>query len=94
MLSEKKIHRIGRIDQLVRNYFDENPSMREVAAKELMPLFINKGIFVKDHREGLPIMNILRELDREKKLYLLKYAKLDRKNIYRNWYFAKPSIVF
>jgi hypothetical protein len=94
MLSEKKIHRIGRIDQVVRDYFEAHPSQKEIAAKDLMPIFITKGIFVKDHRDGLPIMNLLRELDREKKLYLLKYAKLDRKNIYRNWYFAKPSILF
>jgi len=94
MLSEKKIHRIGRIDQVVRDFFKENPSRKEIAAKDLMPLFIEKGIFVKDHREGLPIRNILRELDKEKKLYLLKYAKMDKKIIYRNWYFAKPSILF
>lgn len=31
MLSEKKIHKIGRIDQIVRDYFDANPSLNEIA---------------------------------------------------------------
>lgn len=79
MLSEKKIHRVGRIDQVVRDYFEENPSLKEIAAKDLMPLFIRKGIFIKDHQEGLPIRNLLRELDAANKLYLLRYVKVDRK---------------
>lgn len=94
MLTEKKIHRIGRIDQVVRDHFDAHPSQKEVAAKDLMPLFIEKGIFANDHHDGLPIRNLLRELEKEKKMYLLKYAKMDKKVIYRNWYFAKPSLVF
>ena len=94
MLSEKKIHRVGRIDQVVRDYFEENPSLKEIAAKDLMPLFIRKGIFIKDHQEGLPIRNLLRELDAANKLYLLRYVKVDRKLINRNWFFSKPSLVF
>ncbi len=94
MLSEKKIHKIGRIDQVVRDYFEANPSMKEVPAKNLMPLFIKKGIFKKDHREGFPIQKLLRELESENKLYLLKYAKMDMKVINRSWYFAKPSLLF
>ncbi len=94
MLSEKKIHKIGRIDQIVRDYFDENPSLKEIPAKDLMPLFIEKGIFAKNHRDGLPIRNLLRELDKTNKLHLLKLVKVDRKIINRNWYFSKPSLIF
>ena len=94
MFSEKKIHRIGRIDQIVRDYFDENPSSKEIAAKDLMPLFIKKGVFKKDNKEGKPIRDLLRELDEAGKLHLLRYIKVDRKVINRNWYFSKPSLVF
>ncbi len=74
-MTEKKLHRIGRIDQLVRDYFEKNKSVNEVLSKELMPLFIDKGIFTKNHRDGLPIRNLLRELDAENKLNLLKTCK-------------------
>ncbi len=59
MLSEKKIHKIGRIDQIVRDYFDAHPSQNEVAAKDLMALFIKKGIFKKDNKEGKPIRDFV-----------------------------------
>ncbi len=94
MLSEKKIHKIGRIDQIVRDYFDAHPSQKEVAAKDLMALFIKKGIFKKDNKEGKPISDLLRELDAVNKLHLLRYIKVDRKMVNRNWYFSKPSLVF
>ena len=94
MMSEKKIHKIGRIDQIVRDYFEANPSLKEIAAKDLMPLFIKKGVFLKDHHDGLPISKLLRELDAENKLHLLRFVKVDRKAINRNWYFEKPSLVF
>ena len=45
MLTEFKIHRAGRIDQIVRDFFDKNPSVNELLAKELMFVFILKGIF-------------------------------------------------
>lgn len=52
-----------------------------------MPLFIEKGVFNNDHRNGLPIRNILRELDAENKLDLITNAKVIRSTINRNWYF-------
>jgi len=94
MLSEKKIHKIGRIDQVVRDYFDAKPSLKEIAAKDMMPVFVKKGIFKKDNKEGKPIRDLLRELDAANKLYLLRHVKVDRKVINRNWYFTNPSLVF
>ena len=90
MLSENTIHKAGRIDQIVRDYFIRNPSVQEVAAKDLMKLFIEKGIFQKDYsRPGLPIRNLLRQLDAEKRLSLLKHCKVVRHTVNRNWYFSK-----
>ena len=86
-MTTNKIHKIGRIDQVVRDYFESNKSIVEIPAKNLMPLFIEKGIFNKDHRNGLPIRNILRELEAENKLDLITNAKVIRNTINRNWYF-------
>ena len=89
MFSEKQIHRIGRIDQVIRDYFEANPDLTEIPAKELMPIFIQKGIFYKNQRNGLPIKNLLRDLDKENKLSLLKHTKVIRHSVNRKWYFAK-----
>lgn len=87
-LSEKKHHKIGRIDQIVRDYLEVHPTLQQVPAKELMPLFIEKGIFLKNHRNGLPIRSLLRDLDKDDKLTLLKHVKVVRNEVNRNWYFV------
>jgi hypothetical protein len=93
MLSEATIHKAGRIDQIVRDYFTSNPSTKEVPAKDLMLLFVEKGIFNKDYsRPGLPIRNLLRELDKEGKLTLLKNCKVIRNEVNRNWYFSRNEL--
>ena len=94
MLSENKIHRIGRIDQIVRDYFLANPSLKEIPAKDLMPLFIEKDIFKNNHRNDLPIREVLRELDSNNKLHLLKHVKVARKLKNRGWFFYNPSLRF
>jgi hypothetical protein len=90
-LSEKKLHKIGRIDQIVRDYFTDRPTEKEVSAKNLMLLFIEKGIFEKDNRAGLPIRSLLRQLDAAGKLSLLKHVFVVRKEINRNWYFVRSE---
>lgn len=90
MLSENEIHKVGRIDQVVRDYFATNPSVAEVPAMDLMSLFVQKGIFNKDYsRPGLPIRNILRNLDAENKLNMLKHCKVIRHAVNRSWYFKR-----
>jgi hypothetical protein len=90
MLSEKEVHTVGRVDQAVRDYFKMHQEITEIRAKELMMWFIEKDIFKKDYsRPGLPIRNILRKLDAENKLSLLKHCKVVRNKQNRSWYFAK-----
>lgn len=89
MISEKKIHQVGRIDQIVRDYFRAHPTIKEIPAKDLMALFVAKEIFNKDYsRPGLPIRNLLRLLDSENKLHLLRHCKVIRHQTNRNWYFV------
>jgi hypothetical protein len=81
------IYLAGRIDQVIRDYFEKHPDVKTVKAKEMMSLLIEKGIFKKDHREGLPLRNVLRTLDKENQLSLLYHCYAERKEVNTNWYF-------
>lgn len=80
--------RIQAINSVLRAYFADKTNPRQVPALELMGLFINKGIFNKDHRNVLPIRKILRKLNNEGCLHDIPYARgeLKQKNIY--WTFV------
>ena len=91
MLTQYKIHKAGRIDQVIRDFFNDNSSINEVQAKELMVLFISKNLFNKNHRDGLPIRSFLRELDKENRLDLIQNCKVIRNIKNRNWYFIRNS---
>lgn len=47
--------RIQAINKVLKEYFEENPNQKPIPAKEFMGLFIKKGIFNQDSRDGLPI---------------------------------------
>ncbi|HIW43937.1 MAG TPA: hypothetical protein H9986_02810 [Candidatus Prevotella stercoripullorum] len=83
------IRKIEKINQVVDEYFANNPSVDKVQAKDLMPLFIKAGIFTQDQREGLPIRRVLRELDKDDKLDLMPCVYPERKNVNTNWYFVR-----
>ena len=79
--------RIKAINSVLSAYFADKTNPRQVPALELMGLFIDKGIFNKDHRNGLPIRNVLRKLNKEDRLHDIPYARGDLKqNIY--WTFV------
>lgn len=78
---------IAKINQVIKEYFEKNRSINTVPAKDLMPQFIQAGIFAKDHRNGLPIRNVLRELDRANALHLIPYVRAERKVVNTNWFF-------
>lgn len=89
VFSEKKLHRIDRLDKIIKDFFEENPDISEIAAKDLMPLFIKQGIFLQDHRNGFPIRILLNELNRENKLQLFRHIKVVRHSEESAWYFVK-----
>lgn len=76
------------INDGVNNYFQTHPSVTEVKPKDLMAALIKAGIFRSDHREGLPLRNVLRELDKNKLLYLLPLLRVERGTKNRSWYFT------
>ena len=60
--------------------------------KDLMPYLIEKGVFNRDHREGLPLRNILRKLDKLGKLSLIRGLRVERGTINRQWFFDRVEI--
>ena len=83
--------RIQAINKVLKEYFEENPNQKPIPAKEFMGLFIKKGIFNQDSRDGLPIRKLLRELDSENRLSDIPYAIGEMKRENKNWFFAKPQ---
>lgn len=55
--------------------------------KDLMPILIENGFFNIDHREGLPLRKVLRELDDRDELYLLPQIRVERKKKNVFWFF-------
>lgn len=61
--------------------------MVDAKPKDLMPILIEKGFFNKDHREGLPLREVLRDLDARNELYFLPQVRADRKEKNVSWFF-------
>ncbi len=86
--SDKELHKIGRIDKVIKAYFSAHPAEKQVQAKKLMPLFIEQGIFYKFNKDGLQIRLLLRQLEKENELGLLEHARAVWNAVNKNWYFT------
>ncbi|HUH73902.1 MAG TPA: hypothetical protein VLZ75_05790 [Chitinophagales bacterium] len=87
---------INTINSVIEAFFTENPSIKIIPAKDLMPALIKAGVFMKDNKNGKPIRDILRALDKNNQLGLIPYIHADRKEKDIYWYFIpenaeKPS---
>lgn len=83
-----KIHQINKV---LRDYFEHNPSISKIRAKDMMPDFILEGIFEKDIKNGLPIRTILRQLDQKNALNQIPYVYAERKTANTNWFFQRTG---
>jgi len=90
---------INDINSVVEAYFKKNPTVKIIPVKELMPEFIDAGIFKKDVKNGKPIRDILRTLYKTDQMQLVPFLHTEHKdeNIY--WYFIpkdapKPTIFY
>jgi hypothetical protein len=81
------MNQISQINEVLKDYFNVNKSTRIIPAKELMPQFIKAGIFTSNHRDGLPIRKVLRELKKTNRLHQIPYAVNEQKSKNSNWYF-------
>lgn len=80
--------KIPAINRAIQQFFDANPTIKQVPAKELMPYFIKAGIFDADRKGGLPIREILRALDKSNQLPKIPFVFADRKSVNTNWFFV------
>lgn len=95
--------KISIINSILSEYFANPNNPRKLPAKDLMPLFIEKGVFNEDRKNGLPIRQLLRKLDENNQLGMIPFVLAERKSINTNWYFmaskdlapniAKPVVV-
>lgn len=79
--------KVNAINKVLANYFAANNA--KVKALELMPLFVEAGIFTKDCiRQGKPIRDLLRTLDGKNQLQRIPYVIPEKKNSNTSWFFA------
>ena len=83
--------KIVAINKVIQTYFENNPSVNEVMAKDMMPYFILAGVFEKDVKNGLPIRTILRRLDEKNELYKIPFVYAERKEVNTHWFFQRNA---
>lgn len=82
--------RIVGINKILKEHFKTNKG--RIRAKELMPQFIKAGIFDRDYeREGYPIREFLRDLNKAGELWKIPYVEAEQKQAKTFWYFAPSS---
>jgi len=69
--------------------FLQKEKLNTAKPKDVMPWLIKQGYFNSDHREGLPLRNVLRQLDIGNKLYLLPNLVVERKEVNTFWSFVQ-----
>ena len=89
-LTDKDKQKALMIKRAVDEYF-ENSNETKVQAKELMNLFISKGIFLSNSKDGLPIRKLLRSLYESEQLSLIPQVSFDQNAKNKNWYFIKTK---
>jgi len=85
------VNQINKINKVVESFFEKNPDIQKIAAKELMPDLIKAGIFTTNHRDGLPLRDLLRGLDRADRLYLIPALHPERKTKNTYWFFINQN---
>lgn len=71
---------------VIQDYLKAN-NLKNAKPKVLMPILIEKGFFNNDHRDGLTLRNLLRQLDDNNLLFLLPQVSVERKDTNRFWFF-------
>ena len=88
-----KQDRINAINDVLKAFFADRSNPRSIKPKVLMEILVQKGIYnKKDQRGGLPLRNLLRELNEENILKAIPYLYVEKKekNIY--WFFIDKTI--
>src|SRR5690606_11326695 len=78
-VNSEGVGKIILIKQIIEKFFIDNSSIDIIPAKDLMPNFVDAGIFNKDFKKGKPIRDLLRKLDKENKPTMINNRYADRK---------------
>ena len=81
---------IAKINEIISEYFNTH-KVDFIPAKNIMPAFIEAGIFTKDIKKGLPFRKILRELDKENALNKIPFVHAERKEKDTYWYLVREG---
>ena len=81
---------IAKINEIITEYFNTH-EVDCIPAKDMMPAFINAGIFTKDTKKGLPFRKVLRELDKENALDKIPFVHAERKEKNTYWYLVREG---
>lgn len=82
-----KAEKIKTINSVLASYFIEHKG-ESIKAKDMMPAFIKAGVFESDRKGGLPIRQLLRDLDENNSLTLIPFVHAERKTKNTNWFFT------
>ena len=88
VLPEAFLVQVARVDSAIQ-VFLRSHSLMSATAREVMPFLVDMGLFKRDNKEGRPLRDMLRELDRLDRLDLIRGLVVDRKSRNRYWYFTR-----
>jgi hypothetical protein len=83
--------KIAIINEVIANYFKNNPKTEWIPVKKIMPALIEAGVFYKDEKKGLPFRKVLRSLDKAKELNKIPLVHAERKGIDTYWYLVREG---
>lgn len=93
-MTQAKNDIIIKINDSVNEYFSLNTDSKWIPAKKLMPLLVKNGVFVKDKKNGQPLRQVLRSLDKNEKLKEIPLLHAERVGIDTYWYFVREGEVY
>jgi Spy/CpxP family protein refolding chaperone len=83
-----------KINDAVDAYFKSNPDADWFAAKKLMPELILNGLFERDKKNGMPLRQILRALDKNGELDSIPRLFAERIGSDVYWYFVREGATY
>ena len=85
------MHKYTQINLVLKDYFDLNKNVKRIPAKNMMPYLVLAGIFSKDEKNGLPIIYLLKKLERQNQLHFIPFVTAVKKEVYTKLYFENKT---
>lgn len=82
---------IAKINEVITQYFDTNPTIDWIPVKTIMPALVAAGIFEKDVKKGFPMRKVLRRLDQKSELSKIPTVHAERKKENTYWYLVRDG---